>query len=60
MSVTARYDRVEEFDGLRVETFVTGRWHENCYVLTDLATFGRHTSILATMTPILSTWTPPS
>ena len=36
--MTARCDRVEECDGLRVETFVTGRWHENCYVLTDLAT----------------------
>ena len=36
--MTARCDRVQELDGLRVETFVTGRWHENCYVLTDLAT----------------------
>jgi glyoxylase-like metal-dependent hydrolase (beta-lactamase superfamily II) len=36
--VSASYDRVQEFGGLRVETFVTGRWHENCYVLTDLAT----------------------
>ena len=36
--MSAAFDRVEEIAGLRVETFVTGRWHENCYVLTDLAT----------------------